>query len=213
VTYANAVRVAPGRNRRPVCYPWKFYAQGSEYYCGARTAIGDAKFSFLSRDQVFTVGNKRQRLAAPAALLSDETTSQWLRALQIKFLIPERSILPAVRAYAADFVLAETPLGSKLVLDLYVRPPSASRLPTPTGDPLWNAPLRDGREVLLLRTLRDLDESDRATIERARVLTFQPPNQITRLEAENLELIIRPHCNLALVTAGCADRTPRENAI
>ncbi len=162
----NTVRIAPGRNRVPLCAFWKFWVTGNEVY--ATTRGGDPMhLSVHASGQIhMRIGGKDLQHLAPPLWLGQ---GQSLHAFEVKFLVGPDALLPKPRPDRRKAFLIETPEGFSLVLNLVLGMPGTDgAVPPeflPAGETIWRARLPDSRPVTLVGRVLQMSAEDQGELE------------------------------------------------
>jgi hypothetical protein len=168
---AKPIRLVPVRAGAPLVGHWRFWVQGDEFYAGARSHLGNIKFSF-HRDgnwQFQIVPGPMQRLPA---WNRDGTR---VHALTVLFLIAGDSLRPVKAARPADERAIDLLEDHRLQLVIHLHdaspPPARARAVSAiSADPalLAHLHLRSGGLVVLEHKIEPLTDADRLGIARIR---------------------------------------------
>jgi hypothetical protein len=184
-------RVAPARNGRPATFLWKFWKDGNEIYALVRRAGGgSAKFSVHASGLIHLTleGKERQKLAPPLPL------GHWLHAFEIRFLLSADAYQPsdAQLGTKTNSIIVDVGDGKVLILNLLVGT-NSNISPRDFPDEFsgatifWSTTLRNGRPVVLLGRVLEMNESHREQIRYERFIinakaTFSKPPKNPYLE-------------------------------
>jgi len=162
-----AIRFAPGRDREPAASFWKIWAEGSEVYALSRSSAGLAKISIHASGQIhYRLGPKLNQDLAPLMRLGP---GPWLHAFEIRFLLSQGANAPLRQRESLknkSAYVIPVPMGLVLYANLIVgaagtKPSSPLPAEFSGGKPLWRTNLRDGRPVILVGRMLELDSQNR----------------------------------------------------
>ncbi len=154
-----AVRIGPAVGGRFLASPWRFWAQGDQFYAAGLNTITHGKVSFHSGGRwYYTVGHKMKQLARPLVF-----PNGWLLAAQVQFMSCPAEVPPAPSGHDAARKV-ELPARHKLVVTLLTRSePSRTRFPPIRGidgTVLASHRLRSGIPWVVLAAIAPMTEAD-----------------------------------------------------
>lgn len=161
------LRVAAARSGVPVASPWRFWAQGEEFYAASSNeiALGKASFHRNLRWQ-YRLATANQPLYSGFVL-----GGSWLHALHVAFLVLEDALRP-LNIPTESATLIETGPGMKSILDLTVTSKpvqvGSPRPPIKSDGEIGRLRLRSRRQVVLTYRVEPLAPTDLQVIREVR---------------------------------------------
>src|SRR6185436_6794959 len=116
--------------------------------------------------------------------------SNWFHALELRFVIEEDALQPPPEILKGKRSFGiEVPLGTMLVLNVLISPHFVKPVDLPrqfcSAQPVWRARLRDGRTVILVARILEIDDLSRERLKKMREIHANvtgPPGEDAYLE-------------------------------